>query len=76
MGAAVTANITHVLRDKHGFSGREPGTSQDAIHQDDGLGNKGSRDKRVGGASRPFFCAPGTAMCLGRRYPVFMSPSL
>jgi hypothetical protein len=30
-------------------------TSQDAIHQDDELGNKGTRDRKVGGASRPFF---------------------
>jgi len=30
--------------------------SKDAIHQDDEAGNTGTRDKRVGGVSCPFFC--------------------
>ena len=50
------ASIATVLRDKRRLSGRWSGTSQDAIHQDDELGNRWNRDKRVGGASRPFFC--------------------
>ena len=46
---AQRASIATVLKDKHRLSGRRSGTSQDAIHQDDELGNRWIRDKRVGG---------------------------